>query len=183
MDDDSQEVLGLLARSASEPQQQQLGLPRSRFAPTQLLPGSDPSNSRLPPGLPRAGLSFLGRQPSVQRQHGSGTLGGGGRSFVFGREDSNSALADRGAHGSGEDEPAGPTSFANLKQLAGLGGGQQQQPGGKAGGSSRRRQGPSLVSKLGAGPHRTGKDSLPSSQQALDAANAVCENVVLRGIR
>jgi hypothetical protein len=104
LDEDSQEVLGLLARSCgSEPQ---LGggagsgsLPRSRFAPPGAAAplasfGSDPTAGRLPggtaPSLSR-GPSFVGRQPTAQRTASCSGLGGG-RSFVFGRDDSNSAL-------------------------------------------------------------------------------------------
>lgn len=105
LDEGSQEVLGLLARCGSEPQLGPSGgsgpLPRSRLGPagaSGLLAsfGSDPSNSRLPGGggLSR-GPSFVGRQPTVQRVASSSGLGGGGRSFVFGRDDSNSALPDK----------------------------------------------------------------------------------------
>lgn len=104
LDEDRQQVLGLLARSySSEPQ---LGsgagsgsLPRSRFAPPSAAApltsfGSDPSAGRLPgvaaPSLSR-GPSFVGRQPNAQRTASCSGLGGG-RSFVFGRDDSNSAL-------------------------------------------------------------------------------------------
>lgn len=107
LDEGSQEVLGLLlARSASEPQQGSGGAGggagRSRFAPAGVaaaLPplfGSDPSNSRLP-GLPGLGSqsrgpSFVGRQPTAVRGASSSNLGAGSRSFVFGRDDSQSAL-------------------------------------------------------------------------------------------
>ena len=105
LDEGSQEVLGLLARCGSEPQLGPGGgsgpLPRSRLGPagaSGLLAsfGSDPSNSRMPGGggLSR-GPSFVGRQPSVQRVASSSGLGVGGRSFVFGRDDSNSALPDK----------------------------------------------------------------------------------------
>ena len=102
LDEGSQEVLGLLARCGSEPLLAGGAgggsgpLPRagSRLGPLASL-GSDPSNSRLPPGggLSR-GPSFVGRQPTVQRGASSSALGvAGGRSFVFGRgEDSSSAL-------------------------------------------------------------------------------------------
>lgn len=109
LDEGSQEVLGLLARScASEPQLGASGgsgpLPRSRFAPpgapaALVSLGSDPTNNRLPGGgggggassLSR-GPSFVGRQPTVQRVASSSGMGGGGRSYVFGRDDSNSAM-------------------------------------------------------------------------------------------
>lgn len=111
LDEGSQEVLGLLARSlASEPQMGSAGsgpLLRSRFAPAgggagpaPAITGSDPLNNRLPassagggagaPALSR-GPSFVGRQHTVQRMASSNGMGGGSRSYVFGREDSNTA--------------------------------------------------------------------------------------------
>jgi hypothetical protein len=66
-----------------------------------------------------------------------------------------------------EAAPAGPTSFANLRQLTGLpaGGAKASKP---AGGSS-------LVSRLAAPKHRPGKEPLGSqgagSSEGLDAAN------------
>jgi hypothetical protein len=118
LDEGSQEVLGLLARSSggSEPQGGGNGpLPRSRFAPPGALAtfGSDPSNSRLPAGAgpgsaaPGAsgllrGPSFVGRQPTVQRMASNNGLGGGGgRSYVFGRDDSNGACVPDKVRGRG----------------------------------------------------------------------------------
>lgn len=101
LDEGSQEVLGLLARCGSEPQLGGAGgsgpLPRipSRLGPAGPLAshGSDPSAARLPSGGLTRGPSFVGRQPTVQRVGSSSAVGmGGGHSFVFGRDDSNSAL-------------------------------------------------------------------------------------------
>lgn len=92
LDENSQEVLSLLARSASEPQGPALLPQRSRFAPAGPLLGSEPQGpggsgaSRL-----ARGPSFVGRQPSVLRLHSGGLAGVGSKSFVFGRDDSNSA--------------------------------------------------------------------------------------------
>ena len=121
LDEGSQEVLGLLARSSGGGSELQGGgsgpLPRSRFAPPGALAtfGSDPSNSRLPAGpgagpvsaAPGAsgvsrGPSFVGRQPTVQRMASNNGLGGGGgRSFVFGRDDSNGACVPDKVRGRG----------------------------------------------------------------------------------
>lgn len=236
LDEGSQEVLGLLARCGSEPQLGPSGgsgpLPRSRLGPagaSGLLAsfGSDPSNSRMPVGggLSR-GPSFVGRQPSVQRVASSSGLGVGGRSFVFGRDDSNSALPDKvgwgavcgeaagnfrymcgvaadcsqlplaicheqlqagalclplpiliqagkgseeAGTGSGEGSggaPTGPTSFANLRQMAGMPpAGQQQQ-------QQRKRAGASLVSRLAPPAHRKGKEAQQGNGGSAAAAAA-----------
>ena len=94
LDENSQEVLSLLARSASEPVVPALP-PRSRFAPPGLL-GSEPQGG-AGAGASRLGRgpSFVGRQPTVQRLHSGGMAGVGSRSFVFGRDDSQSGLPDK----------------------------------------------------------------------------------------
>ncbi|KAL4543808.1 hypothetical protein Ndes2437B_g01620 [Nannochloris sp. 'desiccata'] len=143
LDDDSQAVLGLLARSASESQG---GAGAGWMAP----PAAPPSRLALElrglnPDLGKSlkrGPSFVGRQSTVVRTQNGGGMGlGSGRSFVFGRsENSNSALVpdggmpgsqqqgvvgvgtqeDAGAGTGGSGNGTGPVSFANLRQMAGL---------------------------------------------------------------
>jgi hypothetical protein len=156
LDEDSQAVLGMLARSFSESQHGLL----AGGAPLQ---GSDPSASLL-----LRAPSFVGRQPSVART--TGALGlGGGKSFVFGQRDASNGAATRDAAGGqgGVGEPSGPVSFANLRQMAGM-------PGE---GPAKKRQRPasSLVSRLG-GSQGGAKSA---SQPGVDAASAVCQHVVL----
>ena len=79
-----------------------------------------------------------------------------------------------GTGGSGNG--AGPVSFANLRQMAGL-------PGSAAGGGStgsgdgngkkKRKAAPTLVSRL----KSQGSFSLHESQESLNAVSAVCMNI------
>ena len=154
------------------------------------------------------GCSFVGRQKkkattkTVRTQSAALGLSNGGRSFVFGRsENSNSALPPdgdgAGGGGGGGGGAVGPVSFANLRQMAGIGsqqqelGGfqqqQQQQPSSKRafaqGGSSgeqaattnskkKKKNAPSLVSRL-----KQGSVSLFESQESLLAVSAVCRTI------
>ncbi|GAB4819013.1 hypothetical protein N2152v2_006059 [Parachlorella kessleri] len=172
LDEGSQEVLSLLARCSSQPTLPQLP-PRSRLAPPGLMLGSEPAGGAGGGGSSRLarGSSFVGRQPTAQRHHSGSMAGIGSRSYVFGRDDSNSAVPPEKAtqQVGSEPAPAGPTSFANLQQqLAEAGPSLPPRPGrGPAGGAS-------LVSRLGGATRLPGKELLGSqgsdSGRALDAA-------------
>jgi hypothetical protein len=202
LDDESQGILGLMARSASESQggagaggwMACHAAPPSRLALELRGLNSDKSLKRGP--------SFVGRQSTVVRTtNGSGMGLGSGRSFVFGRsENSNSAMAPEGgmpgsqqqqqqqgmaAGGTQEDAGIGgavPVSFANLRQLAGLpgsasgsgGSAAADGAGGGAGkGKKKRKAGSTLVSRL----KTSGSMSLHESQESLNAVSAVCMNI------
>jgi len=75
-----------------------------------------------------------------------------------------------GSQKSGE-EPTGPVSFANLKQLAGLAGG-----GVPAKCKKRGRGGATLLSRL-----RTNGSGACDSQEGVDAANAVYQQIQALG--
>lgn len=153
LDDESQAVLNLLARSASESQGGAGAgwMVPSAAPPSRLALELRGLNSDLGKSLKR-GPSFVGRQSTVVRTQNGGGMGlGSGRSFVFGRsENSNSALVadgggmpgsqQQGVGGGGTQRDAGPgvggsgsgtgpVSFANLRQMAGL-------PGSAAAGGS-----------------------------------------------
>jgi len=89
LDEDSQQVLGMLARSMSESQHAgpAPGMQQTSRLAMELL-GTDPGSTLL------RGPSFVGRQQTVARSQSTAALGlGGSRSFIFGRsENSNSAM-------------------------------------------------------------------------------------------
>ena len=172
LDEDSQAVLGLLARSASESQQ---GLGSGPMCPPPSRFSRDLGHS-----LKRSGPSFVGRQSTVVRNQSAGGLGlGGGRSFVFGRsENSNSAIAPDGGLPGGkstaptDEAPAGPVSFANLKQMAGIPGSAVGQN--SEGGNSSKRKcngGSTLVQRL----KNKSCGMQHGSQESKNAAESVSE--------
>lgn len=72
--------------------------------------------------------------------------------------------------GSGGEAAAGPTSFANLRQMAGMS---------QAGSQPRKRAGSSLVSRLKAPAHRPGKEPVGSQQAQGVSAHAAAAAVAL----
>lgn len=171
LDEDSQHVLDLLVRSASEPQPDSCVVPgRSRLA-AQLASfgsqeGAGSNNKRVP--------SFLGRQSSVQRGVSNSGFGNGGKSFIFGKDNSMSAAPnDAMGEAKQKEEVQGPVDFANLSQLVGM-------PS-AAGGAKRPAGGSSLVSRL-SGKNKSGSSG-DSQSKDFAAANAVCQQLALGGHR
>ncbi len=200
LDDESQGILGLLARSESQGAAGWMAPPAA--PPSRLALELRGVNSNAGGASLKRGPSFVGRQSTVVRTQNGGGMGlGSGRSFIFGRsENSNSAMVpesgmpgsqqQQGIGGTQEDAGtggAGPVSFANLRQLAGLpgsaagsGSGGTGKAGGKgnvgAGGSKekkKRKAGSTLVSRL----KSSGSVSLHESQESLNAVSAVCMNI------
>ena len=203
LDEDSQAVLGLLARSASESQQNAWmalpAVPPSRLA-MEILGGGDSIKGML------RGPSFVGRQSTVVRTQGTGSFAQGNRSFVFGRsENSNSAIyggdmgggggggngqfgsqtdgKEENGGGGGNNDSAAPVSFANLRQMAGLpavngGGGSGGGQGGGGGGGKRKQhvECSTLVSRL---RKKGSGDSFHESQESLNAVSAVCQTIAM----
>lgn len=169
LDEDSQAVLGLLARSLPGSQQD-----------CPLLLGSDPGPSLRAP-------SFLGRQPAMPRggNGGGGANLGSGKSFVFGQRDASNSALPSSAPLPGSQSQAGkegegaPVSFANLRQMAGLQPGGAPPAGNGAGKQKRQRGAPSLVSRLGIAAGAASKLSASQPEPGIDAASAFCQHVVL----
>lgn len=69
--------------------------------------------------------------------------------------------SDDAGGGSSGGAPSGPTSFANLRQMAGM-------PGAGAG-QQRKRAGATLVSRLQPPAHRAGKEPVGSQQGSASA--------------
>lgn len=206
LDDDSQAVLGLLARSASESQGGGAGagwMVPSAAPPSRLALELRGFNSDVGKSLKR-GPSFVGRQSTAVRSQNGGGMGlGSGRSFVFGRsENSNSAImADGGGmpgsqlQGGGTQEDAGngvgssgngtgPVNFANLRQMAGLpgsaaaGGSVDNGPAdGAGGGGAKGKKKRKTESTLVSRLKTSGSISLHESQESLNAVSAVCMNI------
>ena len=166
LDEDSQLVLDLLARSASESQGNPFneGTVSSRKESKCNLKNRTSTLNHAP--------SFVGRQNSLVKNHGSSSVSmGGGRSFVFGRNENsnqdNGEAAPSGSQSSVSD-PVGPTSFANLHHITKNSKEERLR-------KLKRKAGTTLVSRLS----KSCSLDLSQSQNSVDAASAVWQHVVL----
>lgn len=156
-DEDSQQVLELL-KSSSEPvpltRDQH---PRKFWAQALGLPGSEAHQSAI--GFSNVthsnAPSFVGKAPPMVRT--ASTLGYSGKSYIFGRDSNNMALAPSG--------DLGPTSFSNLEQLTKP----NENPK-----MCNKKSAPSLMSRLAQGNCHGKID-----EESYCAAKAVVEQVIL----
>lgn len=185
LDEDSQMVLDLLTKHNSESQgagslAEETGCIHKNQAKSNRESGTSRLNGESIVKERKNTLmhtpSFVGRQSTISKVNGSGSLGiGGSRSFIFGRNDSSNQGAEAsikaGSQGSGS-EHTGPTTFANLKQMTA----RQNLTNTHA---RKANTIPTLVSRL----RKDFTTDLSQSQETMDAANAVWQHVVMGATR